>query len=387
LSLFPNATSRGIDSSCSIGSPGARHRLACVARTVSSGWLTTGPVCAALEEQLQDYLGVRHVVAMSSCTAALETALAFLRLPPHSRVGIPTWTFASTALAAARLGLEPVLLDVDCDTLHIRPDALDRAISDGLHAVIGVHYGGHALSAEIHELCTTSGLPLIEDAAHALGASDFRGKVGAHQTAGACYSFYATKNLTSGEGGALATDDPDLAEFARVFRLHGLTKDAWARYAMGGPSGYDVLERGIKGNLSDVLASLALSQLSRFDEMQARRRAALLRYRELLADESDLRFVPRHQDSSSADHLCVVVLPRRVDREKVVSELERRGIGTSIHFRPLHQMTWFRENATLGGDFDVADELAPRILSLPLYSSLHSRDVDRVAHALAEALA
>ena len=183
-----------------------------VVSALRSGWITTGTECEKLEAELAAYLDVPHVVSGSSCTAALEIALAFLDLPPGARVGVPTWTFASSALAAVHNGARPVLLDVDPETLNLSQSALERAIDERrLDAVVGVHFAGVPLPQQVHELCHATGIPLVEDAAHALGATDHRGSVAGQGTAGACYSFYATKNLTSAEGGALATDDTALA--------------------------------------------------------------------------------------------------------------------------------------------------------------------------------
>ena len=178
-----------------------------VSRVLRSGWITTGEECLELERELAEYLDVPHVVTMSSCTAALETALAHLGLGQGARVGVPTWTFTSTALAAHREDYQPVLLDVDADTLNLSPSALEDAIDEGLDAVVAVHLGGVPIDGRVHDLCQQAGIPLVEDAAHALGARDHRGMVAGQGTAGACFSFYAPKNLTSGEGGALATDD------------------------------------------------------------------------------------------------------------------------------------------------------------------------------------
>jgi len=359
-----------------------------VSRVLRSGWITTGRECVLLEQDLAAYLDVAHVVTLSSCTAALETAVAFLGLPPGARVGVPTWTFASTALCVVHQGLEPVLLDIDPDTLNLSPDALRRALADGLEAVIGVHFAGVALAPEIHELCAAAGVPLIEDAAHALGTVDHRGRVAGQGTAGACFSFYATKNLTSGEGGAVATDDDELADFARSFRLHGLNKDAWARYHPDAPSGYDLVSPGIKGNLPDVLAALARSQFTRFDAMQSRRRAIVERYRRNLAGVAGLRFVPGEPDPGSADHLAVVLLPEGTHRPAITEALSAARISTSVHFQPLHSFGWFEKNAEIGlGGTPVADAVLDRALSLPLHPGLADSDVDRVCAALTESLA
>ncbi len=292
-----------------------------VAQTLRSGWITTAGECLKLEAELASYLDVPHVVTTSSCTAAIEIAVAHLGLAPGSRVGVPTWTFVSTALSAVRAGLMPVLLDIEPETLNLSPRSLAAATDEGLDAVIGVHFGGCAMSRDVHDVCAEAGIPLVEDAAHALGATDHRGLVAGQGTAGACFSFYATKNLTCAEGGALATDSADLADFARSYRLHGLSHDAWARYHPEAPSGYDLLGPGIKGNLPDVLAALARSQLGRFAEMQARRRQVVDCYRVGLKEIPGLELVPAEADPGSADHLMVVLLPESVDRDAVVTGL------------------------------------------------------------------
>lgn len=358
-----------------------------VAAVLRSGWITTGSECLQLEQDLASYLGIDHIVTLSSCTAALETAVAFLDLAPGARVGVPTWTFASTALCAVHQGLQPVLLDIDPDTLNLSPAALVRAINEGLDAVIGVHFAGVALSQDIHTLCREAELPLVEDAAHALGTTDHRGLVAGQGTAGACFSFYATKNLTSGEGGAIATDNPDLAEFARSFRLHGLSKDAWARYHPDAPSGYDLVMAGIKGNLPDALAALARSQFTRFPAMQARRRVLVERYRQNLLGVDGLQFVPGRADPGSADHLMVALLPHGSDRPTVAKHMAAAGISTSVHFQPLHTFGWFERNAQVGpGGTPMADAVRDRAFSLPLHSALRDADIDRVCEELRAAL-
>lgn len=358
-----------------------------VVRVLRSGWLTTGDECLLLEQELAHHLGIPHVVAVSSCTAALEIALAALRLPPGSRVGVPTWTFAASALAAFHQGHRPVLLDVEPDSLNLSVEALAAELELGLAAVVGVHFAGIALPAEVHRLCRDAGVPLVEDAAHAMGARDHRGLVNGAGTAGACFSFYATKNLTSGEGGALTTDDDALAEFARVYRLHGLSRDAWARYHPEATGGYDVVEPGIKANLPDLLAALARAQLARFEALQARRRQIVLRYRDNLSGVPDLRFVPARHDPAGADHLVVVLLPEAADRQAVRERLTEARIGTSVHFQPLHHLQWFASHAAIGlAGLRTAEAAAPRALSLPLHPGLGEPEIDRVCSVLVEAL-
>lgn len=360
--------------------------IAAVAEVMRTGWITTGEVCELLEQELSDYLQVEHVVAVSSCTAGLEICFARLGLPPGARVGVPTWTFAASALVPARHGAVPVLLDVDPDTLNVSTTSLAKAVAS-LDAIVVVHFGGTPVGAEILDACANAGVAVVEDAAHAFGATDRRGFVAGQGTAGAAFSFYATKNLTCAEGGALATDDDELAAFARTFRLHGLSRGAWARYLPDGAPLYDVEEPGIKGNLPDVLAALARSQLARFADMQAGRRRAVRRYRDNLADVDGLGLVPSRFVEGSADHLMVVLLPEGVDRAGVVTSMSARGIGTSVHFQPLHELSWFGRNCEIGpGGVPAATRLAPRVLSLPLYSLLAPADVDRVSEALLDAI-
>jgi dTDP-4-amino-4,6-dideoxygalactose transaminase len=361
--------------------------VAAVVGVLRSGWLTTGQQCVALEDALAGRLGVRHAVAVSSCTAALEIAYASLGLPSGARVGVPVWTFASTALSFVHHGGVPVLLDVERDSLNVDPTAVEAALATGLDALVVVHFGGVPVSADVLAAAEASGVPVIEDAAHALGATDERGPIAGRGTHAACFSFYATKNLTSVEGGALTTTSDETADFARSFRLHGLSRDAWARYLPGASSDYDLVHPGIKANLPDALGALALSQLKRFDAMQQQRRRLVDRYRDQLGSRRDLTFVPAEAHTGSADHLMVVLLPAAVERASVQGLLSERGIATSVHFRPLHTFRWFRENAEVGpAGTAVADQVAGRALSLPLYSTMTLREVDLVCEALLDVL-
>jgi dTDP-4-amino-4,6-dideoxygalactose transaminase len=360
--------------------------IASVCRVLESGWLTTGQECLALEVELADYLGVPYVVAMSSCTAAMETTAAALHLSPGAMVAVPTWTFVSTATSFTRFGAVPLLLDVDADSLNVSVDAVGRALEMGVRAVVVVHFGGVPVDPQIYELCRDAGVPVVEDAAHALGSRDWRGRIGGQGTLAACFSFYATKNVTCGEGGALATEDPELATFANAHRLHGLSLDTWARHTCG-ENAYELVTPGIKANLPDLLAAVARAQLARFDELQARRRRAVIRYREQLSQLDGVRCVPGELHKDGADHLMVVVLPENVERDRVIGRLGGEGVGTSIHFQPLHRFDWFRRHAQVDpAGLDVAEGLAHRALSLPLHPELSDSQIDRVCAVLADAI-
>lgn len=361
--------------------------VAAVERVLRGGWITTGEECLALEAELAAYLGVEHVVAVSSCTAAIEIAYASLGLPPGARVGVPTWTFASSALAPYHHGGLPVLLDVEPGTLNVSAGAVEAALAAGLDAVVVVHFGGVPVAGEVLELCAGAGVPVIEDAAHALGARDHRGPAAGQGSVASCLSFYATKNLTCAEGGALVTERAGVADFARSFRQHGLSRDAWARYRPGGWAQYDLVGAGIKANLPDLLAAMARAQLARFPAMQARRRALVLRYRERLAGLAGVDPLPGRLAEGGADHLMVVTLPEGTDRAAVLAALSGAGVGFSVHFQPLHRFGWFRAHARVGpAGVAVAESLADRVVSLPLSPALSDAEVDRVCHVLAGAV-
>jgi dTDP-4-amino-4,6-dideoxygalactose transaminase len=358
-----------------------------VMRVLRSGWLTTGAECRAFEEELADYLDAHYAVGVSSGTAALELALRCLDLPRGSRVAIPAWTFVATMTAVLRAGLAPMLVDVDPDSLNVAPSALAAAIESGIDAAVVVHFAGVPVDREVHELCANAEVPLVEDAAHALGAVDNRGLIRGSGSVGACFSFGSTGNITAGEGGALVTDRADIAARAAALRLHGLTRDAWARFRPDEPIAYGLLEPGMKANLPDLLAALARSQLARLEDRQERRRRLVIEYRKQVAVIPGVRAVPEHLAVDGADHLFVVVLPEFTDRDRVQRDLRDAGVPTAVHFPPLHHFDWFRAHAEIGrGGLATADAHAGRALSLPLHAEMATGDVERVVATLGQAL-
>ena len=360
-----------------------------VARVLRSGWITTGEEAAAFEAELSRYLGGPLVATVSSCTVALEAVLASLRLPPGSVVAVPTWTFVATGLVPARLNLRPALLDVDPSTLNLSPESLRRLIeSDGPPgAVVPVHFAGVPISDDIYALCARHGVPIVGDAAHAFGTVDGVGRIAGRRSRADCFSFYATKNLTCAEGGAIATFDRELFEFVGHYRLHGLDRDAWKRYRVTTAEQYALRFPGTKGNLPDVLAAIGRVQLSRFDELQARRRALVDTYLAELSGLQGASPLPSMGATGSAHHLFVVVLSPGVDRQALRTRLSSMGIGTSVHFMPLHEHAWFAQHAQLpSAGLPVASELSGRAMSLPLHPRMTSDDVIRVCQALRTAL-
>lgn len=362
---------------------------AAVARVLRSGWITTGEENAAFEAELSRYLGGPHVATLSSCTVALEAVLASLRLPAGSIVAVPAWTFVATGIVPARLNLRPALIDVDTSTLNISAEALLQAIESDERpaAVIPVHFAGIPVADDVYEVCARYGIPLVGDAAHAFGTSDSAGLIAGRRSVADCFSFYATKNLSCAEGGAIATFDSELFEFVGHYRLHGLDRDAWKRHRVGSSDQYELKFPGTKGNLPDVLAAIGRVQLSRFDQMQARRRELVDAYLAELSDLPGAVPLPSMGSSGSAHHLFVIVLDPEVDRALVRNRLSASGVGTSIHFTPLQEHEWFARNALLpAAGLPVAAERSRRVMSLPLHPRMTSKDVDHVCNALRIAL-
>ncbi len=366
-----------------------------IKEVLASGWITTGPKARQLEQEIAAFVGAKHAVAVSSCTAAMHLALEAVGVREGDEVIVPTMTFAATGNVVVHLGARPVLVDVLPDTLTVDPDAIAR-LGPGprTRAIIPVHYAGHACEmAALLDLAKRRGLHVIEDAAHALPAAHDGRRIGAPLPAGlaasaVCFSFYATKNLTTGEGGMICTEDDALAERVRVMSLHGISKDAWKRYAADGSWYYEVLSPGFKYNLPDLLAAVGLAQLRKLPAFQERRRAIVRRYSAAFAPLDMLECPVERAGVDHAWHLYVLRLRTdrlKISREQFVSELRARGIGTSVHFIPLHVHPFYRD--TYGykpEDLPVAWDAYRRMASLPLYPGMTDADVDRVVDAVTE---
>jgi len=364
---------------------------ACLAvqQVLGSGWVTSGQQVIEFEREFAEHVGARRAVAVSSCTAALELALRALRLPAGSRVLMSTITFCGAASAIVHAGLQPVLADVDPITAMPSPvtvAAAARAVG-GVQAMVVVHLGG--LPTQVEEMAEAAGITLdhvVEDAAHALGTAVGERVVGTISRA-TCFSFYATKNLAIGEGGMLTTDDDELADAVGRARLHGLSKDAWRRYLPGGGWRYDVEEDGLKANMTDVQAAIGRAQLRRFETTQARRAEAAARYDSLIVDIPGLTLPLRPMSGTHAWHLYAVrVRPNfGVGRDDLITALSERGIGTSVHFIPVHRLTWYSHICLQApGGFPGAESVFDQTLSLPMDQVLTDEDVETVCTALAE---
>jgi dTDP-4-amino-4,6-dideoxygalactose transaminase len=356
-------------------------------RILASGWVTMGAESMAFEEEFASWVGAQHAVAVSSCTAAIQMALTALGLPAGSGVLTPTLTFCGAVQAIVHAGLRPVLVDADYRTLTVSPEGVAVAARRGASAMVVQHMAGYPVDSA--ELAAASGIPLsnvVEDAAHGLGATVRGRPVGSDATA-ACFSFYATKNLPVGEGGAITTNDAALAERLRRMRLHGMSGDAWRRYHKSGSWRYTVESSGLKANFTDIQAAIGRAQLRSLSHWQHRRAEIAARYDALLAPLPGIELPPRPLHDRHAWHLYIV---RVLDdfgtpRDTVIEALSDAGVGTSVHFIPVHHQPYFRE--LLGSDecgrLPTADALFPQLLSLPLHPALTDPDIERVCEALA----
>ena len=357
-----------------------------VVDTLKSGWLTTGPKVQQFEESFKRYLGAQHAVAVNSGTAALHLALATLDLEAGDEVIVPTYTFAATAEVVVYTGATPVLIDVDPGSGNMRPQEFEAAITPRTKAVIPVHIAGQACDmAAINEIAGRHGITVIEDAAHALPTGPAGDLVGRNSKF-ACFSFYATKNLTTGEGGMLVTDDEEAATRAKRLSLHGLSNDAWSRYDDVGSWYYEIEEPGYKYNMTDIAAALGLRQLGRLDDLHAERAAQAARYTDAFSEAPWIEGAHAGAPDEHAWHLYMVRLNLEhlaCDRNKFIEALRAENIGTSVHFIPLHLHPYYRDRFGFAPEeFPSAVGLYERVISLPLYPGLTAADQGDVIDAV-----
>lgn len=360
-----------------------------VLETLKSGWLAKGPRTIAFEKAFAEYVGAKHAIAMNSCTAALHVALMTQDIGAGDEVITTPMTFASSASTIVHTGATPVFADIDYRTGCIDPDEIEKKITSKTKAIVPVHYSGQTCDLDrIYEIADKHGLFVSEDAAHALW-SRYKGRLIGNQLRGtASYSFYATKNLCTGEGGMLATDDDKIAQRARVLTTHGMSQNAWNRYAKGGKWRYDIVEPGFKYNMFDIQAALGLKQLERMEEMQQNRLRIAARFQEAFGkmDAIDIPWTPDY--TAHCWHLYVIrIVPEvlTIDRDRFIEELNQRNVGTSVHFIPVHLMSAYQKRfGYQEGDFPNAEKHFDRIISLPLYPTLTDEETQYIINAVAD---
>lgn len=395
-----------------------------IKEALDSGWITTGPKTKQFEAEFSATVGAKHAVAVNSCTAAMHLALEAIGLRPGDEVITTPYTFAATAEVIRYFDAKPMLVDVDPRCLNIDPTQIEGAITPRTKAIIPIHIAG--LPAEldaITAIATQHGLAIVEDAAHAfpakykgrmigsaidhlLSVTDGRKPEAKEPTdeedlplatnhlrpatctlqLATCFSFYATKTLTTGEGGMICTNDDALAERCRIMALHGISKDAWKRYTAEGSWYYEIIAPGYKYNMTDIAAGMGLAQLAKAERMALRRQEIAGRYSHAFDSVPQVQTPHDRSDCQHAWHLYMLRLNLnqwRIDRAQVIEELKRRNIGTSVHFIPLHLHPYYRETYRYQPeDFPVAYREYQREVSLPLYSKMSDNDVQDVIDAV-----
>ena len=356
-----------------------------VVDTLRSPWITTGPKTKRFEEEFSAYLNAPGALALNSCTAAMHVALACLDLERGDEVITTPMTFAATANVIEHVGAKPVLVDVEPDTLNIDPKKVEAAITSRTRALLPVHYTGHPAERDVLEaIARRHHITMIEDAAHALPAR-FRGKPIGSGPNPVAFSFYATKNLTTAEGGML-TAAPEFLERARIMGLHGMSRDAWKRYDKGGSWRYEIVAPGFKYNLTDVASAIGLWQLRKLERFHRRRLEIVEAYGQAFGAEEALEPPVKRAHVDHAWHLYALrIRPEllRIGRDQFIDELTRRNIGTSVHFIPIHVHPYYRDKyGYLASDFPVAFSNFERLMSLPLHPGLTDQDVSDVIDAV-----
>lgn len=360
-----------------------RH-IQAVADALRSGWLTSAGRVEDFERAFAATVGATHAVAVSSCTAALHLALVGVGVRPGDEVVTSPITFVSAVNVIEQMGAVPVFADVCEDDLTIDPESVRSKLGAKTRAVIVTNFAGYPPHMdEIEEAVRWLGIPVVTDAAHGI-ETVYHGRRSGQLGRATCYSFYATKNITTGEGGMLATDDEGLASRARVLRLHGMSKGAWGRYGPGGYRHWDVEEPGWKYNMSDIQAALGLAQLGDMEAWLDKRAALVDAYSRLL-DPWTVGVLRSSDDNiRRAHHLFVV---RVLERDRVMNEVQGCGVGVGVHFRAVHRLTHYKKRYGLPtGSLPVAERASDEVLSLPLYPSMGTSDVSRVVEALGQAL-
>ena len=356
-----------------------------VVATLRSPWITTGPKTRRFEEEFSAYLQAPGALALNSCTAAMHVALACLDLERGDEVITTPMTFAATANVIEHVGAKPVLVDVEPDTLNIDPNKVEAAITSRTRALLPVHYTGHPAERDVLEaIARRHHIAMIEDAAHALPAK-FRGRPIGSGPNPVAFSFYATKNLTTAEGGML-TAAPEFLERARIMALHGMSRDAWKRYDKGGSWRYEIVAPGFKYNLTDVASAIGLCQLRKLERFHQRRLEIVEAYGQAFGAEEALEPPVQRAHVDHAWHLYVLrIRPEllRIGRDQFIDELTKRNIGTSVHFIPIHVHPYYRDKyGYLASDFSVAFSNFERLMSLPLHPGLTDQDVTDVIEAV-----
>ncbi|WOQ82245.1 UDP-4-amino-4-deoxy-L-arabinose aminotransferase [Proteus mirabilis] len=363
------------------------EEIKAVESVLRSGWITTGPQNHQLEQDFCEKFGSKHAIAVCSATAGMHVVLMAMGIGPGDEVITPSQTWVSTINIITLLGVEPVMVDIDRDTLMVSAESVKKAITPRTKAIIPVHYAGAPCDLDaLRAVADEAGIPLIEDAAHAIGTRYKDEWIGEKGTS--IFSFHAIKNVTCAEGGLVVTDDDELANRVRCLKFHGLGVDAFDRQIQGRKPQAEVVEPGYKYNLSDIHAAIAVVQLSRLEEMNAKRAELVALYREKLQDSPlEMLSVPEYPHLH-ANHLFMVRVDKNVcgiDRDTFMEKLKQKEIGTGLHFRAAHTQKYYRERYP-SLSLPQSEWNSATLCSLPLFPDMSNKDVIRVVDAINEIL-
>lgn len=353
-----------------------------VVATLKSGWLTTGARVKTFEKNLENYLDVKHVIALNSCTAGLHLSLLSLGVKEGDEVITTPFTFAATANVILQVGARPVFVDIDKDTYNIDVNKIEEAITAKTKAIMPVHYAGQSCDMDyIMWLAEHYHLSVIEDAAHAIGTTYKGRRLGGIGDL-TCFSFYATKNMTTGEGGAVATNDDSLAQMIRILSLHGISADAWDRYSDKGNWYYEVQECGWKYNMMDIQAAIGIHQLDKLDGFIRKRQEYAGIYDKELGDI--IHTPVKRCDRNHVYYLYPILVPG--NRDSFIFKMKEHGVSCSVHFIPLHLHPLYQRYGFKLGDYPVAESVYSQEVSLPLYPKMSVEDVMYVCKCVKECI-
>lgn len=360
--------------------------IAAVVDSLKSNWITKGPKTHEFEKRFAEYIGVKYAVAVNSCTAGLHLALVAAGISAGDEVITTPMTFASSANVIIHSGAIPVFADVDPVTMNIDVNEIRKKITPRTKAIIPVHLAGHPCEMdEIMDLAREHNLFVLEDAAHAV-YTKYKGQLIGSIGNATAFSFYATKNLATGEGGMVTTNDEALADKIRIMSSHGMSRNAWNRYTASGSWYYEILHPGFKYNMTDIQAALGLTQLEKLERMQGIRREIAERFNEEFGKMPELEIPPEKDYARHAWHLYIIKLnldKLSIDRTEFIEELKKEQIGTSVHFIPVPMHPYYRDTFNYQkGDFPQAETTFERIISLPLYPKMSKQDTEDVIEAV-----
>ena len=371
------------------GSPDfTSQEINAVTKVLKSGWVGMGPQTIAFEEELSNYLDVSNIILVNSCTSALFLALLANNIGPGDEVIVPSLTWCATANAVLYLGAKPIFCDVDLGSFSVTPELIQEKITKKTKAIIPVHFGGYAIdTSQIREALPRDNIAIIEDAAHAIGSSYQNGKKVGSSESITCFSFYANKNISTADGGALALNDNVKAEIIRSLRLNGMSSNAWSRYISPKTEKVSGLKQlGYKMNYTDLQASIGRIQLKRLDIMNAQRSKLAKRYQNQIKKANlDILFQSGVFSDGHAKHLFIGLIDKEklgISRDQLFIELRKRNIGVAVHYQPLHEMPLYKSG--LRYDLKNTEKLGSQLITFPISAKMENQDVDYVVDHLAD---